>query len=123
MLYAGCSRCQQIVPLLCGGQFFPHMPMAAIQTPYGVGCPFCGITPPIFTCLHCFTTQHLYIQGAPMQMGALQVQGVQMAPVVQAPQGAGTGMVQGLMKDAAKSFAGEFGKSLASQLFGAFFGG
>ena len=123
MLYAGCGACRRVIPLFCGGQFFPHMPMGAIPTPFGVGCPMCGITPPVFTCLTCFTTQHLYMQGAPVQVHALQAQGMHVAPVVHAPQGTGEGMLQGMMRDAVKSFAGSFGDSLASKLCGAFFGG
>jgi len=123
MLYAGCSGCRRTQPLICGGLLFPHMVVPAVATPMGVGCMFCGVVPPMFTCLNCFTTQHLYVQGARVAVGALQAQRMHMAPVVQAPQGASDSFLQGMMKDAAKSFAGEFGKSVASELFGAFFGG
>lgn len=123
MLFAGCSNCQQIVPLHCAGLVFPHMPLEVVQTPFGVACMVCGIAPPIFACLHCGTLQHLYLHGAQLQVGALQPQGLKVAPVVQAPSGSGENMLTGLMKGAASSFATKFGEGLASELMRAFFGG
>ena len=116
MLYAGCSVCQRVVPLLCGGQLFPHLPLDAIQTPFGVGCPICGVTPPIFTCLTCFTTQRLYVPGAQFPIAAVQAQGQMVAPVAQAPSGANESTVKTLLKESAKSFAVQFGKAAASHL-------
>jgi hypothetical protein len=143
MLYAGCSNCQRIVPLHCAGLMFPHMPLEAVPMFGRVGCPLCGVAPPVFTCMFCYTTQFLFVQGAapamaapgmpqmqmqmqmpmPQLANALQTQGMQVAPVVQAPAGSGEGVVKGLIKDVAKSFTSSFGEGLAKQLLGAFFGG
>lgn len=98
MLFAGCSNCQQIVPLHCAGLVFPHMPLEAVQTPFGVACMVCGIAPPIFTCLRCGMLQHLYVQGAQLQVGALQMQRLTVAPVVQAPPGSGDSVLKSILQ-------------------------
>jgi hypothetical protein len=117
------------------------MPLEAIPMFGRVGCPLCGVAPPVFTCMFCFTTQFLFVQPPAMPMAmspmgadaapapmsqlanALQTQGMQVAPVVQAPPGSGEGVVKGLIKDVAKSFTSSLGEGLAKQLLGAFFGG
>lgn len=123
MLYVGCSGCQRVIPLLCAGQLFPHVPLEAIQTPIGVGCILCGAVPPVFTCLTCFTTQRLYVQGAQFTLPAVQAQGQKVAPVVAAPQGVSESIVKDMLRTTTKSFASEFGKAAATHLMSAFVGG
>jgi len=123
MLYAGCSVCQRTVPLMCGGLMFPHFPLEAIQTPFGVGCVICGVAPPTFTCLSCFTLQRLYVPGAQFPIAAVQAQSQPVAPVVQAPAGASPSMVRTLLAESAKTFASEFGSAAAKGLVNAFTAG
>jgi len=106
MLYVGCSRCGAIGPLVCAGQFMPHMAVPAEPTAWGPACGFCGPFPPIFTCGRCFTQQWLVQQGAAMPQGYQWGQAV--APVVQAPQGASHSQVHGMV--------GEFAKGLGEGL-------
>jgi len=123
MLYAGCSVCQQVVPLRCCGLMFPHFPLDAIQTPFGVGCMVCGVAPPVFTCMTCFTLQRLYVPGAQFPIAAVQAQSQRVAPVVQAPAGASDSTVKTLLAQSAKSFATEFGSAAAKGLVNAFLAG
>jgi hypothetical protein len=120
---------------------FPHVPLEAIPIGTGIGCVICGMAPPMFTCLFCFTMQHLFVQPQalafaamgmhqmtpqvqlPQLAQALQQQGLKVAPVVNAPQGTGDGVIKGMMKDVAKTFGTTLGEGLAKQLLGAFFGG
>ncbi len=115
MLFVGCSSCRSIGPLWCAGQFMPHMPVAAEPSPWGPTCGFCGVMPPYFTCMRCGAVQWMYLAGtAPPQ--ALP-QGQLVAPVVQAPQGAGEGDIKSLLmklaNQAAKSAGDELGKRMA----------
>ena len=124
MLHAACSGCGAIVPLFCAGQFFPHMPFYVQLSPMGILCNFCGILPPIFTCTLCGTRQSIYLQGSNFNPQQVMAAGIsKIAPVVQSAPNAKEGTVKQLVKDAAKGFAGEFGKGLASKLLGALFMG
>ena len=123
MLYAGCSHCQRVVPLLCGGMMFPHFPLEAVQTPFGVGCMVCRVAPPMFTCLTCFTMQRLYVPGEEFPIAAVQARRQPVAPVAQALAGASTSMVKSLLEQSAKSFAIEFGSAAAKGLAKGFMAG
>jgi hypothetical protein len=124
MLYTGCSGCGAVVPLFCAGQFLPHMPMYVQSTPLGIVCNICGILPPVFTCTLCGTVQRLYVQGMNFNPQQVVAGGVsRIAPVVQSNANTKESAVKSLLSNAAKSFAGEFGKGVAKQLLGVFFGG
>lgn len=102
---------------------FPHFPLEAIQTPFGVGCVVCGVAPPMFTCLTCFTPQRLYVPGAAFPIAAVQAQQQHVAPVTHAAAGASESLVKTLLAQSAKSFASEFGSAAAKGLVSAFSGG
>lgn len=85
MLFVGCNCCGQVGPLLCGGAFMPHVPMAIFSSPYGPACPVCGLKPPVFSCMACGTVQMMYQPGQQINPGLMRQMGVrQVAPVVQA---------------------------------------
>lgn len=89
----------------------------------GVACMFCGIVPPVFTCITCFTTQQLFLPNTPFSLAAVQAQGMKVAPVAEVSEGAGAGEVTKLLRTTASSFASQFGKSTAEHLIAAFAGG
>ena len=110
MLFVGCSFCRSIGPLVCAGQFMPHMPVPVEPSAWGPACGYCGPMPPVFTCSRCFTQQWLLLQGAAPPQGMQQ--GQAFAPVVQAPAGAGESQVMKLIK----VFVGEAGKGFGQQV-------
>ena len=118
MLYAGCCSCRTIVPLWCAGLFMPHPPAMVHQLPAGAACPMCGPLPPVFTCTYCWTQQWLAIPGGPTPAPSMMPGAPQFAPVAQAPPNSGEGVVAGLLKVAATSFAKQCGAELASGLGG-----
>lgn len=122
LLYVGCSYCRGITPLLCAGQFMPHVPIPAIRIPMGVGCQLCGPFPPIFTCGLCGTTQVLYFPGT-TSMPTQPMPGVTQyaAPVVPAPQGASQQEVSGKLSSVAAKAAISVGETAAKELFKAWF--
>jgi hypothetical protein len=115
MLYAGCARCQSVTTLMCGGQFMPHVPVPVEPSPMGPACAWCGLMPPIFTCMVCGTTQGIYIPG--MTVPPAQGAGVAplVAPVAQAPPGASLNQVHGGIKDAGHEFVTSLGKGLGEE--------
>ena len=84
MLVAGCSNCRSIAPLWCAGQVMPHAPLYVEPSPMGPYCGWCGLMPPVFTCVQCGTTQGVYMTGmaVPRALG----QGL-VAPVFAASEG------------------------------------
>jgi hypothetical protein len=117
MLYAGCGNCGAVVPLLCGGQFMPHMPMYAEAGPMGIFCRCCGPKQPVFTCTLCGMMQMLYLPGAGIAPQMMQPGGRQVvAPVVNAQSGAGGNEIKNLLMSAGKSFFSEFAKHMGGQL-------
>ena len=131
MLYTQCARCFSIGPLMCGGQLFPHPPLAMVSTPRGLGCPGCGAVMNIFTCGRCGTTQYLLQPGvAPAAAGGGSGFGMGgfgggsgvYAPVVQAGHGASSGTVRSLFEELGKAAAREAGTAAVDFAFGRFNG-
>jgi hypothetical protein len=117
--FAGCSRCGNIVPLMCAGSFPMHMPMPVQVTPMGMFCGYCGASSQVFTCTLCGTMQMLYMPGMRMPTpgyGTPQY----MAPVVQASQGASQHSLRrdlcSVALTAAKSGAGEWGHDMGDAM-------
>ena len=63
VLYVGCGNCRATIPLVCTGQFMPHIPLPIAASQAGVSCGFCGLLAPVFTCGYCWTSQALYVPG------------------------------------------------------------
>jgi len=94
----------------------PHAPLPVGASPMGPYCGFCGILAPVFVCTVCWTRQALYLPGAPFAP-PVGVPGLSqyIAPVVQAPQGAGQNQLSGLFQTAASQFVKEFAGGLGQQ--------
>ena len=127
MLYVGCSNCRSTGPLLCAGQFMPHVPMPAQPTPMGPQCPGCGAVFRNFTCGFCGMAQWLYMPGMPMP--AAQAVGQGPPPVAAVVEAGANASAQDVTSKALKalteigtafaSSAGEqFGQSAASSMSG-----
>ena len=116
MLFTGCSCCRSIVPLYCGGQFVPHVPVPVGATPMGPCCNFCGLLAPVFVCTVCWTRQALYLPGSrfapPVGVPGLSQY---VAPVVQAPMGTGQNQLSGLFQSVASQFFKEFAAGFGNQ--------
>jgi hypothetical protein len=112
MLFAGCSSCRSIVPLVCAGQFMPHMPTPVEPSPMGPYCPFCGQMPPFFTCTVCATTQGLFMPGMAAPPAPAMGAGPLVAPVVQAPQATSHGEVRELIMSFVREGVGAAGKAV-----------
>jgi hypothetical protein len=119
MLHAGCSRCQSVTTLICAGRFMVHPAVPVEPSPMGPACGWCGLLPPVFTCMVCGTTQGLYIPG----MTVMPAQGAGIAPLVapavQAPQGASPAQVHGGLKEVGLEFISSFGKGFGEGAAGA----
>lgn len=112
MLYAGCSACRAIVPLVCTGQFMPHLPVPVGRNQTGFVCNMCGFVPPVLTCPNCWTQQVLFLPGAMPAPAATPAGGAQaVAPVVQAAPNA----ERSELSDAFGAFADSFAKELGAQ--------
>ncbi len=118
MLYVGCGNCRATIPLVCTGQFMPHIPLPIAASQAGVSCGFCGLLAPVFTCGYCWTSQALYVPGtnaAPTPgFGASRY----VAPAVDAPGNA----IQAELSDRFANVMEEFAGGVANSL-GESFGG
>ena len=118
MLYAGCGRCGQIVPLMCSGRFPPHAAVYVAQTPMGAVCSMCGLLPPFFMCMNCGTQQLLVLPGGPAPAPAFPGGYQTYAPVVQANAGASQQSVKQMFMKLATTGVGAFGEQAAQEIFG-----
>ena len=115
MLYARCSYCGGVQPLLCSGGFGAHMPMPVEATQMGAYCTVCGPMAPAFRCGFCGVPQYLAFPGATGSAYSAAGPGQMQMQVVQAPANASKTTVLG---EFAKHFGEGFGKGAAQAMFG-----
>ncbi len=123
MIVVGCNYCGLTEPLVCGGTYFPHIPMQAIFNPiYGCVCPYCGPKPPIYTCSYCRQMQYIIFQGAQINQTAFMQSGVnRIAPAVETNNASlGSILLKEFTKSAAKNAGGIFGDFVANSFEGFF---